>query len=720
MKWKIKQFVFCEHKQLLLSSSDADDNQEIVLEPRQAEVLAYFCRNPDRLISRDEMVEHVWQGQAVTDNAVNRIIAKLRKSLGDSAKQSEFIVTLPRKGYRFVCPVVELSDSKKATEIDDSFESTHSNNENSRSVNNSNYPKLAVISGLMVIAAFLIWKLIEQPPVDSMQQTSSYQFKSVKPLTRDKGEEFLPSISPDGRHLIYAAYHDKRLDLYLKDIQTDSSQLISDQKGNAGNGDWSRDGTRYLYFYNGEEKCELRIATFDPLQSMKLIDKQTVHQCRNRGFGSFAFGHDGRSIVFSEIDASRQHFSIYVKQLDTEQIEKIKQPPIFLAGNREFDLHPTENKLLIASPDQTQNLAFYVSDLDAGTLNKKFSMEGFICCPVWGHQGDKIIMTGALPAYTIVEMDLDGDNLKTIYSAAHSIHRLKRAPKSNSFVYSGGIQNTDIRAQEIESGEKTTLISSTVPDYLPVLSHKESHLAYISQRSGNSEVWIRDLKLETDRKLTQFADNQQYFDLKWSPNDQKIIALTINHIKLVDFVSGQDLTLTINPQQIRGLSWIDDNKISLSLKEGEHFSLYEYDLLSKSLKKSDSDYAYQVFDSSSDGNIGIDTQGSLYYQNKPLAVTIDNPINHNRRFSFQLHANYLYYIAKISLPNNQSISNQSSEKSKAIEKYQLRKYNLNSGEVSSVATFDYPVSFSIGKKTLYTTFLADRNADIFRVDFQID
>lgn len=98
--YKINELLFDQRKQTLLL-----DLTLIQLESRQAEVLAYMCRHPNKLISRDELIEQVWQGQIVTDNAVNRVIAKLRKSLGDDAKDTEFIQTMPRKGYKFIARI---------------------------------------------------------------------------------------------------------------------------------------------------------------------------------------------------------------------------------------------------------------------------------------------------------------------------------------------------------------------------------------------------------------------------------------------------------------------------------------------------------------------------------------------------------------------------------------------------------------------------------------
>ncbi|MCW9000316.1 MAG: winged helix-turn-helix domain-containing protein [Kangiellaceae bacterium] len=693
MQWKIRQFVFCEDKQHLLG-----ENEPIQLEPRQAEVLAYFCRNPEKLISRDELVENVWQGQAVTDNAVNRIIAKLRKSLGDTAKQSDFIVTLPRKGYRFVVPVstIESPLIETNTEQEDGSEAI------------INY-KLMLIVFAVLLAITAISTLYSLQP----NKVDSYQFQSVKALTRDKGEEFLPSVSPDGNYLIYSDYKHQRLDLYLKDIHSGESRLISDQLGNAGNGDWSRAGDQFVYLYNTEESCELRVITFDLTNSMQIKDKQTVHQCPQGSFGNFAFTHDGRSIIYSETDKPSGSYQIYVKNLDSGKTRRLNQPPIFLAGHYAFDLHPTENKLLLATPDKTQQLAFYILDMDTDSLDYRFNLEGYTCCPLWNHDGSKIIMTGALPSFSIIEMDLDGENLETIYSSSHRVYKLKRIPNSQSFVYSGGINNSDIQFTDFGDQSVKNIISSTVADYKPTVSNNELFLAYISQKSGSGQIWVHDIESGTDRKLTQFEDNHQYFDLKWSPNDQKILALTINSLKLIDFISGQETRLNLDLQQIRGISWVDDNRVAFSLKQNEQWQVFHYDLVNKRLIKTENSKNYAYYSSTPNeagSNIPLELENEQFYFNDvKLNLRLDSTIDHNRRFYFQFKGVHLYYIQEF-LPEIAKASDQNPT-------YRLVDFNVRTQKSAVLTPLNRGAQFSLAENGVYFVKTVGRNADIFKVDF---
>jgi Transcriptional regulatory protein, C terminal len=63
--------------------------------------------HPDRLVPKAELLDAVWGQTAVTEAVVRVAVGTLRKVLGDTAQAPRYIVTMPRRGYRFVAPVVE-------------------------------------------------------------------------------------------------------------------------------------------------------------------------------------------------------------------------------------------------------------------------------------------------------------------------------------------------------------------------------------------------------------------------------------------------------------------------------------------------------------------------------------------------------------------------------------------------------------------------------------
>jgi TolB-like protein/DNA-binding winged helix-turn-helix (wHTH) protein len=85
----------------------SQDGNTVRLEPRAMEVLVYLASRHGEVVSRSDLENRVWTGMLVTDDAVTSAIIKLRKALGDNAKDPRFIATVPKRGYQLIAPVTK-------------------------------------------------------------------------------------------------------------------------------------------------------------------------------------------------------------------------------------------------------------------------------------------------------------------------------------------------------------------------------------------------------------------------------------------------------------------------------------------------------------------------------------------------------------------------------------------------------------------------------------
>jgi len=74
----------------------------VPLEPQVFDVLACLLRHRDRIVSKDELFESVWQGRIVSDAALNSRISAARRTLGDDGNTQALIRTAHKRGFRFV------------------------------------------------------------------------------------------------------------------------------------------------------------------------------------------------------------------------------------------------------------------------------------------------------------------------------------------------------------------------------------------------------------------------------------------------------------------------------------------------------------------------------------------------------------------------------------------------------------------------------------------
>jgi DNA-binding winged helix-turn-helix (wHTH) protein len=88
--------------------------QEIHLEPVVLKLLIYLIAHRERLVTRQELMDTVWGDTVISESALTKAVARLRKALDDDSATPRYLETVRSQGYRFVAPVEEV-DSRDGT-----------------------------------------------------------------------------------------------------------------------------------------------------------------------------------------------------------------------------------------------------------------------------------------------------------------------------------------------------------------------------------------------------------------------------------------------------------------------------------------------------------------------------------------------------------------------------------------------------------------------------
>ena len=75
------------------------------LEPQVFSVLAFLVEQRDRMVSKHDLMDHIWHDRYISESALTSRVKAARKALGDSGSEQRFIRTVYGRGYRFVAPV---------------------------------------------------------------------------------------------------------------------------------------------------------------------------------------------------------------------------------------------------------------------------------------------------------------------------------------------------------------------------------------------------------------------------------------------------------------------------------------------------------------------------------------------------------------------------------------------------------------------------------------
>lgn len=191
--------------------------REIHLEPVVLKLLIYLIANRGRLVPRQELMDTVWGDTVISESALTKAVARLRKALGDDSATHRYLETVRSHGYRFIAPVedAEHPDGPDA----------RCRRSRSRTISLSLLAGGAAIVTLIVVAVF--W--FRAPPHEAPQEVviGSLAVLPLNNLTGDPEKDYYV----DGLHdlLITALYKLPGLEITSRQstLRYRNSQLLT-------------------------------------------------------------------------------------------------------------------------------------------------------------------------------------------------------------------------------------------------------------------------------------------------------------------------------------------------------------------------------------------------------------------------------------------------------------------------------------------------------------
>ena len=81
------------------------DGEQRRVQPKSMDVLLRLAERAGTAVERDELLDSVWAGRAISDEPLTRCIGELRRALGDTKADRQYIETIPKRGYKLLQPV---------------------------------------------------------------------------------------------------------------------------------------------------------------------------------------------------------------------------------------------------------------------------------------------------------------------------------------------------------------------------------------------------------------------------------------------------------------------------------------------------------------------------------------------------------------------------------------------------------------------------------------
>lgn len=288
------------------------------LAPKVLDTLLVLVENHGRVVSKERLMQEVWQQTFVEENNLTQNIFILRRTLGENCDGQKIIETVPRRGYRFTVDVREISDAAK-TPVKTNLQSENSRRSAITKAFDNRFVLLLVGLLLVVFVSVSFYSRL------SAEKNWSADKIKIKRLT-DKGNIRGATISPDGNLLAYVATEGKTYSLRLRNILTESEVVVVPPVEDVlGAGQFSPDGN-FIYYaraFRDGPSAAFQVPVFggEPRRIAENL------------MSNFSVSPDGTRIAFPRRDNLAKKFYIIVANTDGsgERIAAERNEPDYFA-----------------------------------------------------------------------------------------------------------------------------------------------------------------------------------------------------------------------------------------------------------------------------------------------------------------------------------------------------------------------------------------------------
>jgi Tol biopolymer transport system component/DNA-binding winged helix-turn-helix (wHTH) protein len=568
------------------------------------ELLVVLLEERDHNVSKDELLNRVWPNTAVNENNLARQISSLRRVLGQSPDQHDYVVTIPGHGYRFVATVQDLPDVPPHLHtgngnLHQQIEPPMSPGDpRDREGRQPDQPNTAVIAGnadpgsstrlkgqwiLLGTLVATISGVLAATAAMTLLRRADPQLQPRRVLQRITYDEAaLPrdaAWAPDGQWLVYVNDRAGNADLWKQRIGDPDPIRLTTSEANESQPQWSPDGQTIvfrserdsggLYVIPASGGVERLVSTFgyDPMWSP-----------------------DGTLILFKRSVVLPDLPTIYVVGLDGQPPRPVRPDVLGQFSSLYAAWHPDGRRISIWGRIRNGDVAFLIVPLDAGSPTRprisarvqqnlaSVSAGRF----VWAKSRRHIYFEGRTDdTQNIWRVTVDPltdewvDGPERLTTGAEQETNVAISADGGRLVFTATSSRTRLWAFPLEpasgraTGEPYPISSGSTGEVDFDARADGSKVAYRIVRAGRNELWERSVRDGRERLLLSSAD-WRFAKPLWSPDGARLafsrcatLDNTVSVAVLNTDGSGQRLLRLPSHVEMQGSDWSKDGQAIL-------------------------------------------------------------------------------------------------------------------------------------------------------------
>jgi len=360
------------------------------------QILVILLEHPGDLVTREQLQRRLWPSDTFVDfdRGLNAAINRVREALGDSAENPRFVETLPRRGYRFIAPLV---DSRPTSATFPAAESNVSpaqivTRPDALPVSEASEGKpvsrrLKVLLGGLCVLAVLAVGVALLSKLSRRGNEWNLQAMKLSWITRS-GNVGNVAISPDGRYVVYALREGEKQSLNVRQVATGSDvQILPPDEVRFYSLTFTPDGN-YIDFVRSEKNNPFN--TF--LYRMPVLGGAPHLVMQGGNDSASSYSPDGTHFAFLRVNPDLVNMDVWVARADGSEQRLLATRPR-VSSPTGVAWSPDGKTIAFTTFEATQRLrsvlwAIAVAD---GAVREIYSSPDVIGSPHWLPDGSGLL-----------------------------------------------------------------------------------------------------------------------------------------------------------------------------------------------------------------------------------------------------------------------------------------------------------------------------------------
>ncbi len=538
------------------------------MEPRVMRVLLCLAEQQGNVVSRDALLNVVWQDVVVTDDPLNRAISELRKVFGDTPRDPTYIETIRTVGYRLIAPVKPASATKTAAPVGRSPVSegtrtspseTNRSQKHDRGRGKSVSLTALLVIALLIIAAFITYdRFAGAPPAPS---PTVYQ---PVPLTSLPGIEMTPALSPDGSRIAFSWNGESRarFDIYVRQLTGDLPLRLTRNDADDSHPAWSPDGQRLAFIRSRDNSCGIFSISAMGGQSRKMTDCNEAQD--------LSWSPDGTLLVYSDTPSPSAPHAVFSVSTETSEPGQHTFPDASINGDVSPAFSPDGAALAFIRSHTTGLDQIGITSLGDDVIRWISSGHQRIQGLRWPDSNTLIFASDWSGQFSLYRHDLDNGGRTWLLTGGDGVLHPTSDHTLDALIYEEWRWDKNIWRIPVNNGEgqdragqAEAFLTSTRWDRGPAISPDGDRIAYVSNQSGSYEIWLFEASTNRQFAVTHFG-GPNVSRPRWSP-DGHSLAFDVRangnaDIHVLRVEEGLSARITSSPSIDINPAWTADGK----------------------------------------------------------------------------------------------------------------------------------------------------------------